>query len=460
MKITSKLTLSFIAYVAIATFTVNCYSQETPQDNLNKAFIDLINSSEKSVQNDAFSKIDREWHDDYISQLLETASLSRRPDLTDKIFSLLKEKTKQDFGYNSNDWYYWLWNKPERIKPEYANFKADVYRLIDPVFEGYFRNRQDSARVRLDEIRWGGVVQDGIPPLRNPEMIEAQYASYLDEDNLVFGIEINGDARAYPKRILAWHEMFVDTVGGVNIAGVYCTLCGTVIPYKTNFNGVAHELGTSGFLYRSNKLMYDKATQSLWNTITGEPVLGPLVDMGIALEHLSVVTTTWGEWKRRHPLTTVLSLDTGHRRNYNEGIAYKDYFSSDRMMFNTPFKDERLQNKREILALRFTASPKEQLAIDTQFLNKNPLYITNIGQQKVLILTDLTGANRVYDPEDIEFISYDQDSKLVDVQGYEWQLTEESIIRPDQEKRLTRLPYHRAFWFGWLAAYPETRLIK
>ncbi|MEP1140266.1 MAG: DUF3179 domain-containing (seleno)protein [Balneola sp.] len=142
--------------------------------------------------------------------------------------------------------------------------------------------------MRLDEIRWGGVRQDGIPPLRDPKMISAKEADYLGDKDVVFGIEVNGDVRAYPKRILAWHEMFVDEVGGEKLAGVYCTLCGTAILFKTEHEGVNHEIGTSGFLYRSNKLMYDKATQSLWNTLQGKPVVGPLVGKGIRLEHLSV----------------------------------------------------------------------------------------------------------------------------------------------------------------------------
>ena len=290
-------------------------------------------------------------------------------------------------------------------------------------------------------------------------MIAAKDASYLEGDNIVFGIEINGDARAYPKRILAWHEMFVDEVGGVNIAGVYCTLCGTVIPYKTELNGVNYALGTSGFLYRSNKLMYDKSTQSLWNTLKGEPVIGPLVDKGIKLEFLSVVTTTWEDWLRRHPETTVLSDNTGHSRDYGEGVAYHDYFATDQLMFHTPFNDTRLKNKQEILALRFPGSPKEQLAIDTEFLNSHPIFEEKIGRQKVLVLTDATGANRVYDPENISFVSYDRDSTLKDKNGTKWTLSEENLVS-DSGKTLSRLPYHRAFWFGWHATFPNTRLIK
>ena len=290
-------------------------------------------------------------------------------------------------------------------------------------------------------------------------MLNADEADYLDDDNIVFGIEINGDARAYPKRILAWHEMFTDTIGGVDIAGVYCTLCGTVIPYKTNHKGKQYLLGTSGFLYRSNKLMYDQATQSLWSTTRGTPVLGPLVDQGIELEFESVVTTTWKAWRERHPKTTVLSLQTGHYRDYGEGVAYADYFNTDQLMFNTPFTDKRLANKQEVLALRFPASPDQQLAIDTDFLSKHSVYENRIGQQRFVVLTDDSGANRVYDPKNVNFTDYDGKNTVTDDQQRTWVLSE-SWLEAADGTRLSRLPYHRAFWFGWRAAFPETRLIQ
>ena len=428
-------------------------------DLVNDAFSLLIYTSDQGAVDRSFLIIDAHWKAEFIPQLLEIMSVPRSHYILQTTIDLLTRKTGQEFGSNLNDWYFWLWNQPEKSLPHYADFKADLYEQIDPRFAKYFRARQSSARIRLDEVRWGGVLQDGIPPLRDPEMIPASQATYLEGGNIIFGIEINGDARAYPKRILAWHEMFTDTIGGIDIAGVYCTLCGTIIPYKSSSGGVDYKLGTSGFLYRSNKLMYDQATQSLWSTVRGEPVIGPLVDQGIALEHLSMVTTTWAEWLRRHPDTTVLSLNTGHRRDYGEGVAYQSYFAGDQLMFNTPFEDNRLKNKQEVLALIFPALPEEQLAIDTQFLDKTPLYKDRIGQQKIVVLTDTTGANRVYDPQDVNFVSYDRDSTVVDSQGNEWLVKEEKLVSADQETSLPRLPQRRAFWFGWQAAFPETRLV-
>jgi len=435
-------------------------SQNNQQEfNIGQRFFELLVNDDPIQVNLHLKYIENNWNKNLVPMTIETLNYAQSSKVRNKLDELIKSVAPSSAHSDSNQLFQWAWNQDLTAPQGYADFKAELYSNIDHPFYGYFHDRQDLARIRLDEIRWGGVIQDGIPPLRNPEMISVQEADYLEDDNVVFGIEINGDVRAYPKRILAWHEMFTDTIGGVEIAGVYCTLCGTVIPYKTNHKGKQYTLGTSGFLYRSNKLMYDKDTQSLWSTTKGTPVVGPLVDKGIELEYESVVTTTWGEWKRRHPNTTVLSLNTGHRRDYGEGVAYNNYFSTDRLMFNTPFNDDRLANKREVLALRFPAAPNQQLAIDTDFLSKKPVYKNNIGAQSFIVLTDKTGANRVYDPKDVDFTSYDGDQTVTDANGNKWTLSE-SDLKSDNGQRLARLPYHRAFWFGWRAAYPETKLIK
>ncbi|MEM1287650.1 MAG: DUF3179 domain-containing protein [Pseudomonadota bacterium] len=432
----------------------NIVAAELPLFN----FGTLFRARDQARLDQFFATLDENWSDGYFAPLIEISGFTSNRASRDRIFAFLEEKSGERFGSDFQAWFQWLWKRDEAITADYADFKSLIYRLIDPRFEAYFAGRTGTARIRLDEIRWGGVVQDGIPPLRQPEMLAADKADYLDDSNVVFGIEINGDARAYPQRILAWHEMFVDTIGGVEIAGVYCTLCGTVIPYRTNVDGTNHVMGTSGFLYRSNKLMYDLETQSLWSTMRGEPVVGPLVDQGIKMEFEPVITTTWGEWKRRHPDTTVLSLNTGHSRDYGEGVAYRAYFATDDLMFNTPFEAENLDNKQEVLGLRFPGAPQDQLAIDTAFLSDNPIYVDAVGFQTVAVITDTSGANRVYDPEDVTFVSFDGDRTLLDEAGQEWTLDEDHLTATDG-RRLTRLPAHRSFWFGWHAAFPETRLV-
>ncbi len=410
----------------------------------------------KELEQRSLHELDEHWRDDVLPMVLETVNLTRDRDVRARLIRVLERRTGQRLGDDLDDWYHWLWSREPLEHPHYASFKSALYARIDPKFGAYF-SPERTAKIRLDEVRWGGVLQDGIPPLRQPRMIDAEGASYLDDGDVVFGLEVAGDARAYPKRILAWHEMFVDEVGGVPVAGVYCTLCGSMILFETVHDGVAHELGTSGFLYRSNKLMYDRATQSLWNTLWGRPVIGPLADRDIELKRRSVVTTTWGEWRRRHPDTRVLSLFTGHVRDYSEGAAYRDYFATDELMFTVPELDRRLSNKAEVVALLL--DPAEPLAISAAYLRKHRLHHGTQGGVGFVVLTDRSGANRVYETRGLSFESWDADRVAVDEHGVTWTLHEDRLESAAGDT-LARLPAHRAFWFGWHAAYPETRLVR
>ena len=171
------------------------------------------------------------------------------------------------------------------------------------------------------------------------------------------------------------------------------------------------------------------------------------------------VTTTWKEWRTRHPDTQVLSLDTGYQRDYREGAAYSDYFATQRLMFTVPKPDQRLPNKAEILALRLPQAPGEVLAIAADFLATRPIYHARIGELNLVVLTDTSGANRVYESRDVTFASWDNAGAARDSRGNIWQVDESRLTGPSGET-LARLPAHRAFWFGWHAAFPDTRLVK
>ena len=174
------------------------------------------------------------------------------------------------------------------------------------------------------------------------------------------------------------------------------------------------------------------------------------------LETLPVVTTTWGEWRRRHPETRTLSLETGRERDYNEGAAYRDYFSTDRLMFAVPTLDQRLPNKAEILALRYDGEP---LAIAAEFLQRHPVYQGHAGSTDFVVFTDPSGANRVYEASGISFASWDGLDRALDRDGRRWRLSEGSLTAEDGT-RSQRLAAHRAFWFGWYSQFPHTRLVR
>ena len=445
-------TLGFILLVAAAPLRA-----EVTDRGVGRAFLTLI-AGEEGDMVDAMDLIESTWEPSYLSMALEVTRLIRNPAVSATLLRLIETKAGGEHGYDLGAWQRAMWNAPEARHPRYAAFKGALYGFLDPRFSAYF-DEVGEPLIRLDEIVWGGVRQDGIPPLRNPAMLAADDIGYLEDDHIVFGISVNGDARAYPKRILGWHEMFVDVVGGVPVAGVYCTLCGTVILYHTEFDGMNHVLGTSGFLYRSNKLMYDQATQSLWSTMRGTPVVGPLVGKGIVLDRGSVVTTTWGEWRRRHPGTKVLTLDTGHSRDYSEGAAYREYFATDDLMFQIPVLDTRLKNKDEVFTVLLGAHPDRPLAISADFLAANPVHHDAIEDTALVVLTDPTGANRAYASEDVTFTGYDGDQSAEDSSGAIWTMDEHALAAADG-RVLHRIPAQRAFWFGWFSAFPHTRLVQ
>jgi hypothetical protein len=188
-------------------------------------------------------------------------------------------------------------------------------------------------------------------------------------------------------------------------------------------------------------------------------VVGPLTNKGITLTPLHVVTSTWKAWRARHPTTQVLSLETGHDRDYSEGAAYRDYFATDKLMFNVPKLDLRLKNKAEVLALRSARAPYDPLAIAADFLVAHPVFHTRVGGRELVVFTDPSGANRVYQAREVRFVKWDGKASATDREGRVWKLTESELAAPGKNP-LPRASAHRAFWFGWVAQFPATRLIK
>jgi hypothetical protein len=234
--------------------------------------------------------------------------------------------------------------------PGYLGWKGRLHAPIDPRLAELLPEGATST-VRVEEVQWGGVRVAGIPALADPRVTSAQGAVWLKDADAVFGVFLGGAARAYPLRILDWHEMANDVVGGVPVALAYCTLCGSGVLFDARAGGQRFEFGSSGFLFRSNKLMYDRQTKSLWNHLTGEPVIGALAGTGVRLKRLPVVITSWAEWRRQHPRTTVISVETGHRRPYHAGAAYGRYFASSGTMFPVWTKSSALHDKARVFTL-------------------------------------------------------------------------------------------------------------
>lgn len=374
-----------------------------------------------------------------------------------RLVATLEKLTGASPGRDWHDWMLWQERHDGGTVQGFARLQARVFQLIDPSFR-VFLDGEKQHEIRLEEITWGGVPKDGIPALTNPKLVAADAATYLGADDLVFGVAIEGDVRAYPLRILDWHEMFNDVVGGVPVSLAYCTLCGSGILFETRVEGRKGHFvfGSSGFLYRSNKLMYDSETHSLWNQFTGRPVVGPLTGSGIELKTRPVTIATWADWKTRNPTTRVLSLDTGHRRDYRPGKPYGDYFASPSLMFPAVVDDKRLAPKDFVFALRSSGT---EVAWSLKLFEGGAVINDKAGIiDLVLIGNAATRTVRAYRSEGLQFEKGATPGVVV-AAGETWQVGEDALVSPSG-RRLARLPGHVAYWFAWsgyLGAKGEVR---
>ena len=229
------------------------------------------------------------------------------------------------------------------------------------------------------------------------------------------------------------------------------------------------EFGTSGMLYRSNKLMYDRATETLWHQFRGEPVVGPLAGSGIRLEILPNVLTTWGQWLAAHPDTTVISNETGvypadsYRPEWDMASIYFSYRADPGTMFPVAGIDDSLPVKEQVFGLAFNGAAK---AYPRRLLADAPILHDAVGGRNVVILTNgFAGGPRAYDRGDRTFQSaasaavIGQPAALEDDSGNLWAVLEDAlVVKGNPSMRLERLPSRDAYWFGWQAFYPHTEI--
>lgn len=241
--------------------------------------------------------------------------------------------------------------------------------------------------------------------------------------------------------------------------------------YSAKINGEPTTFGTSGMLYRSNKVMYDRLTNSLWSQLTREPVIGPLWDSGIKLDYFPVVLTTWEEWLELHPDTTVLDRETGlypaefYVPEEHPRAIYYDYFNAPETMFPVPQRDGRLETKDVVLGVQVNDSYK---AYSSAALRERRIVNDAVGGEEILVLGSAVsqGARAYYRGGTTFKLSpnggsghLDIPSVIVDADGGRWQVTEEFLVNTaDESEKLARIPTHMSFWFGWFQFHPDTEL--
>jgi len=280
----------------------------------------------------------------------------------------------------------------------------------------------DGATIPVDRIESGGPPRDGIPAINDPKFLTVEEADYIDGDDRILGVDINGQAKAYPIAILNWHEIVNDQVGSQNFVVTYCPLCGTGMVFASNIADTALIFGVSGLLYNSDVLLFDRNSESLWSQILGEAVSGPLA--GTPLPQLPARHTTWAEWREMHPDTLVLSKDTGFQRSYSRS-PYRGYEQSRRLYFEVANEAPRDYHPKELV-----------MGIEIDGVHKAYPFeeLAKHGQQR---FQDSVNGQRI---------------------TVRWSEASQSAWAEAQDG--SALPTTTGFWFAWYAFYPDTLIFK
>ncbi|MGB5432781.1 MAG: DUF3179 domain-containing protein [Acidimicrobiia bacterium] len=332
--------------------------------------------------------------------------------------------------------------------------------------------------VPIDEIISGGPPPDGIPSLDAPILVEvAAVSDQLEPAESVVALEINGDARAYPVRVMIWHEIVNDTVGGVPVSVTYCPLCNSAVSYRREVNGVETTFGTSGSLYASALVMYDRLTESLWTHFDGRAVVGVLA--GAQLEPLASPLMAWEDFVATYPDGQVLDwTQTGHSRDYgrNPYVGYDDA-DTEPFLFRG-IVDDRERAKQRVVGITVDeASVAYSMALLADG-NGSATAVT-VGDRDLVILWEpgqasALDASTVEGGKDVGSVGVfaaelagspvtlaAQDGRFIDDEtGSTWTIAGIAVEGPLKGSRLERVEHLDTFWFAWSTYRPDTLLIE
>ncbi len=319
--------------------------------------------------------------------------------------------------------------------------------------------QNENSIVPLDQIVSGGPPPDGIPSIDNPKFTSVREADkVLGDSELVVGLNINGDIRAYPLQILVWHEIVNDKVGGLPVAITYCPLCFTNQVFnRTLEDGSVVEFGTSGKLYNSNLVMYDRTSESLWSQALGQSIVGKYT--GINLQRIPFDVANWKEWKGLYPESKVLSRDTGSSRPYGAD-PYGGYYTNSEVLFPVSNKDDRLGLKEIIIGLE---SDGQYKAYKLQDIENMKIINDEVNNRPISLFSPFLFMVRAFDPavdgQALQFKYNPQNNTFVDIKsGSEWNFEGVAINGIMKGKQLIRMPFDEGFWFEWVAFHPKTEL--
>jgi hypothetical protein len=350
-----------------------------------------------------------------------------------------------------------------------ASPREDVPSALDDPDDKSF----PAPLVDPDDLRSGGPPPDGIPAIDQPTFLPTDKVDFLDDVEPVMALQIGDDARAYPMQIMTWHEIVNDTVDGVPVAATYCPLCNTAIAYDRRLGDRVLDFGTSGMLYNSALVMYDRQTESLWSHFTAQAIVGHLA--GEELDLYPVAIVSWADWRDAHPDGLVLSRDTGHERDYgrNPYPGYDDV-NSPAFLFDGEV-DDRLAAKERVVGIERDG---DAVAVLLDELSGRGVLEVEVGGTELVVWVEPgtasaldsgslaagkdVGASGVFVPAaDGRELSFEPaDDGFVDDQtGTRWNVLGHAVEGPLAGAALEPVVHVDTFWFAWGSFLPETRIV-
>lgn len=364
---------------------------------------------------------------------------------------------------------------------------APTMKIVpDPDFQDKLQRVRFSTRgwdtdfslysVPFDEILSGGPPRDGIPSIDNPKFVTSENANgWLTDPEPVISFQLNGEVRAYPLKILTQHEIVNDEVGGVPVVVTFCPLCNTALVFDRRLDGTVYEFGVSGNLRNSDLIMYDRITQTWWQQLTGEGIVGELT--GYKLTFLPATIISYGDFKAAHPQAQVLSRDTGFEgRNYNR-LPYAGYDRVDNPpLLYTGDLDGRLLPKERVAAVTIG---DVDAAFPFSTLDTERVVNYNVGGMDLVVFfkpgtlsafanlrtgsLDEVGATGVFEAElDGRKLTFSpQDDNFIDNEtGSIWNILGQATEGPLAGQALTPIVHGNHFWFAWGAFKPNTSIYQ
>lgn len=306
-------------------------------------------------------------------------------------------------------------SKPEqvRVKPKPG---SEVVLNVNPILE------ITDEDISAEALQKGCYTVDCIPSIDQPKFISADEASeWLKAEDMVFGIDLDGVQRAYPQKILNWHEIVNDKINDQAIVLTFSPLSGSALAFERKVDEVITEFGISGYLYNNNSLIYDRYEGNLWQQVSGEALSGPAAERNEKLTSLPIISVSWEKWLAKHPQSEVLSRENGLDANYNIS-PYNNYESTDRIHYPvTNFNDD-IPIKTAIYGIELNDQSK---AYTLEALEREGTIQDQIADTPIEISLEESGKVSVKNLENGEEI--------------------QAI---------------RLFWFAWFAFHPNTELYQ